>query len=164
MAKRAAKRGKKHRPLARSLFNSSLGLLPQSLTSSGSGHAACRPRRGRGQWRRGEANDLLSTFILAVPATVPRSVRPSVDRKGIRKARPRPPPAPPPLRLNRISSQDADFSSVRPSSRSQRRRRRQGIFCSSSGICHEIWHASRRYVFLRIFPPSFYPVVEAFVL
>ena len=80
---------------------------------------------GKGE---GEANDLLSTFILAVPpfaaATVPRSFARSARRPQgeIRKARP--PPWPP----NRVSSQDADFSSVRPSSRSHQRPHWRGNF------------------------------------
>ena len=78
---------------------------------------------GKGE---GEANDLLSTFILAVPpfaaATVPPRSFPGSARRpqgGIRKARPPP---------NRVSSQDADFSSVRPSSRSHQRPHWRGNF------------------------------------
>ena len=125
---------------------------------------------GGGGEGEGEANDLLSTFILAVPpfaATVPpslpRSLRPSTAR----------------------GNKKGSAAAVAAESRFVTRRRffvspsifafsppaaLAGEFFCSSGICHEIWHACRLCPAMSSpFPPasiylSICPFIEAFVL
>ena len=119
---------------------------------------------GKGE---GEANDLLSTFILAVPpfaaATVPRSFPGSARRPqgGIRKAAAA-------AAESRFVTRRRFFVSPSIFAFSPAAALAGEFFCSS-GICHEIWHACRLSAPLCLrLPPSVYlsicPFTEAFVL